>query len=364
MRHGGHQASSFRRGGSGASKAPTVSRSRSSVLKKEGILPARKSSSSTSSVTGGVAGKYARSDVNSAVLDSLSKRFGGVGTSELNRNHHEGSASTSSLAGASRQAKAPPSSSSSSSFWQKVTGNGRFTWQRCQPEVANEKTSGSRYQTRGSIESTSGSNKHCIIRYFPKKDTDPLAFEALHNQAGQETQCLSISMSFKCAHAAPASGHVPAFQLLVFNRTLSKDRMQALAMVVDTKERLFALELIEMREDLATNSSGEGSTRSSRIRTLHTIAFRELRPGVFNTLVFECNLSGGGLTIQQLRCNDVCVAESLVIQDKWFESGETKAHPMLGLGVSKSKLEWDEMELTSVSQGKSRNPGPFLFFRG
>lgn len=150
---------------------------------------------------------------------------------------------------------------------------------------------------------------------------------------------------FKCAHAAPASGHVPAFNLFVYQN----HKMQMLSLRTDTKEREFLLEILDV-----------GERESTRVRPLYAAQCRELRPGVFNDLTFECKLNPPKLSSDapsgssvcslslSITCNGIGVAQDVVIEDAWFgHNNREEGHlrPMLGLGVCKSKLEWEALSV-------------------
>ena len=48
----------------------------------------------------------------------------------------------------------------------------------------------------------------------------------------------------------------------------------------------------------------------------------------------------------------VAATQGFVVQDKWFDDESQVLHPFLGLGVCKSKLEWDAMEVSPAGEGK------------
>ena len=125
--------------------------------------------------------------------------------------------------------------------------------------------------------------------------------------------------------------------------------MQMLSLRTDTKEREFLLEILDV-----------GERESTRVRPLYAAQCRELRPGVFNDLTFECKLNPPKLSSDassgssvcsislSITCNGIDVAQDVTIEDAWFGNNnreEGHLRPMLGLGVCKSKLEWEALSV-------------------
>ncbi|QDZ25822.1 subunit A1 of katanin p60 [Chloropicon primus] len=265
--------------------------------------------------------KYSGGEVGNSVLDNLNKRFGQEGG--LNA-----------LGSESSERRPCGTSTGGGSSWVKWTeGGGAYKWWKASSSSADETGKGNGGGTGGTLEYFGGSKQFCVIRYRPKAEDDADGHQALRGGGGSSVR---VGMRFKCAHAAPASGHVPAFHLVLCRRKSSPN--ETLALAVDTKERVLSLEVFHI-----------GETQASRVRTLHTWSCRDLRPGVFNGLVVESradnNESGSqdvvpeGITLS-IVCNDTSVAESVAIRD---DDGVGEVTPVVALGVSRSRLEWDDL---------------------
>ena len=268
------------------------------------------------------------------MLDAVNKRLGSTSLEELKSSSRGGETSASHRRGASQ------------SIWARVAGSaaGSFDWGPAPQPAAG---------TCGFLESFGSSKQLCVVGYKPAEGDDRQGHEALcgGNDCGQ----LRVDARFKCAHAAPASGHNPGFHLLLFKRS-GRDqdgRIEAVTLTADAKERSFSVRVVEV---------GEGT--SGKARAWQTFGCRELRPGVYNDLCVECKVdpSQGELTLS-LTLDGEAVAEDVAIRDDWLRSSGSETTglvPMLGLGVCKSKLEWESMSvLTGTGAAVPRAVGRF-----
>ena len=177
---------------------------------------------------------------DSAVVSGLTKRFGNVDVAA---------------------ASAAPSGDGPCPF-DRILGTGAF-W--AAPAVAYG--GGSRH-TRGALE-CSTSSQPCIVEYKPEAAGDNGGVRAL----ARDSKGVRVSMKFRCAHAAPASGHIPAFHLLL-GGIGEKDFV---VLYTNCKDRLFTIELHNIEEN------------EYNVQILHMCHCRELRPGILNTLVADLN---------------------------------------------------------------------------
>ena len=129
-----------------------------------------------------------------------------------------------------------------------------------------------------------------------------------------------ITLTFKCAHAAPASGHLPAFSLALRAR-VAKGHLEMLCVHVDCFQRTWTVERHER----------------DAIVELHKCQDRELRPGAVHAVRLEVR-DGARLS---LFCDRRTIFEEAAL-------GETVERGAVGFALAKSKLNWYDMRLEAA----------------
>ncbi|GMH36514.1 hypothetical protein BSKO_04382 [Bryopsis sp. KO-2023] len=129
----------------------------------------------------------------------------------------------------------------------------------------------------------------------------------------------SLQFEFRCAHAAPASGNLPAFRLILFvENEPSTKTLNYTSILVDCRERFWTVEHVS----------------GNRTKEIYKVPDRELRPGVFHILRLELR-KGNTMSIF---CGERSPINNLKL------AKEVKATGPMGLAVSKSRLDFRHLK--------------------
>jgi len=221
-------------------------------------------------------------------------------------NYRQNPATRSSMPGSASPSDAAKPTSVTQSGWSRWMGSGTFS------------CGGSAGLSEGFLENSQGAPT--AIVYQPD---EPQATSAI--KGGN----YRLLMQFKCAHAAPASGNRPGFDLLLAVRWTSDtpsgwDSLQCTLLCVDCVDRVWTLQCRD----------GTGTLSQCQFED------RELRPGVLHSIRLE--VKGGS-------CLSVWCDGRQIVSSFEMPAG-AQLHGPLGLGVTASRLDWKKWKIESCNR--------------
>ena len=231
-----------------------------------------------------------------------------------------------------RQAERLPQQSRGTEPWTRLFGSGKWS-------CSSGETDGS---WSGSMESADPAGS-CVLFDPPESSTSKGALEG-----GSYRLCFD----FKCAHAAPASGHIPAFSLVC---GLRKGRNPTTS---SGKGRSSADEILCVQADCSKRRWVVEQHRKDIIVEEQFFEDRELRPGSEHSLRLE--VRAGDLS---LFCREREIATGLPLLRAGTQSEGGAFAPSIGFYVCKARLQFWNLTLTGVA-AKDQVAGAVVKYTG